>query len=218
MRFIVFALATWAVGFIVSLPAHAVSYTAFKIEIERLTSEVLFPGSGITAPEDELPTFSGQGTIVFKPVATDPFDIQSLFLSVTTLGTDASNAFGFGADTVHEFLYDETDITGVTALGFDGSGITGVLDFGGLPGKDSVSGDVVLQNLVLNFDTGRATGFCFSGDANPGTAECIRGGGTSTGIEAGLKSAVVPLPASLPLMFAGLVGLGVVVRFRKCQR
>ncbi len=195
----------WALG------SSAIQAATFKFEISRLTADQLFPGGGFSPPEDELPTFSGLGRISFASPADDPSRVMALSLRVETLGTDASNASGFGADTVHRFLYGETDITSV-ALAVAGSSLTGTLDFGGLAGKSSTNGEVVLQNLFLNFNTGRASGFCFSGSGAPGTAECVRGGGTSTGIEAQLDATVVPLPPAFALLLMPIAGLAMLSR------
>ncbi len=209
------AVVMTAVGAFCAVPSGAHAFSTFNIDIERFSFDDLFPGETFTVPDDELPTFSGFGTITFDPVATDPSDIVSLSLTIETLGTDASNEFGFGADTVHVFEYDETDIQNVTNLGFNGSSLTGSLDFVGLPGKDSTTGEVVLQSLVLDFDAALASGFCFSGGGEPGTAECIRGGGTSTGIEASLKTSVIPLPAPFALLLVPVIGLAALGRMRQ---
>lgn len=220
MRFIA-SLPALAISAIVSLgavPGHAAPHSIFRIEIERLTADQFSAGSGVLVPEDELATFSGHGLIRFSPSATTPGHVLSLSLSLATLGTDSSNESGIGAETIHRFLYDETDITGAIDLDTGGSALRGVLDFSGLPGKASQSGEVVLQDLLLDFDGGRATGFCFSGGGGPGTAECIRGGGTSTGIEAGVSSIVVPLPPAFALLALPLMVLLGLARFGRDGR
>ena len=71
--------------------------------------------------------------------------------------------------------------------------------------KLSNDGGVRLFETRLNFTSGVASGFCLSAASSQ---ECIFGGGSSTGIRAGLNNpAIVPLPWTLPLFGTALGGL-----------
>lgn len=74
------------------------------------------------------------------------------------------------------------------------------------------------DGLRLDFGAGRAYGFCFDasdGSEDDALAACIRGGGSSSGIEASLTAAPIPLPATLPLALGGLGALALRPRRRR---
>lgn len=145
-------------------------------------------------------TFTGRGSITFdadadlNATAITDFDFQ-LF----TQGSLDSK------DVTHQFNYNIADIVSSSQLVLLDSFFFGILM---LADNMSVVPSVSMQSLVLNFSTGMASGFCF--DA-VGSAECIKGGGTSTLLESNLMSAsVVSEPPALPVLAAaGLVFLGI---------
>ena len=172
--------------------AEAATYNIF---VERVTSPFSPPG----APEEEELTFSGSGTVTIDDAAGGPADIDALSLAVQTLaavdGAPAVLTFEFG-------LADVAATSGLDApLAPDLSGVVIELSEGG---KASTGGEAsFLDGLTLDFTQGLATAFCI-GEPD---VQCIRGGGSSSGLEAGLSAAIIPLPATLPLLLAGLGAL-----------
>lgn len=166
-------------------PVAASAVSLFDLNLER------------TSDDPEAPTFGGFGQIGFDSVADDPASISLFSLTLETMGTDAANS-----DTIQQFIYGNADIGSVIGLTDTGSGISGLLSLGP---KTSVSGEVQIggfgdQSLVLNFSDGTASAFCFRVDLGGDFAECVRGGGSSTGMDALLSAKPVPLPASLSMM------------------
>ena len=154
-----------------------------------------------TSADEEAPTFSGGGTITIDGPLLEPSDIDALSLSITTLGSLGDD------DVTYRFDYTEQDVTNVVGFA-DGSvpsDLMGLII--GLGSKSSQGGEVTIggfgDGLSLDFER-TAQGFCFD---SVGSAQCVRGGGTSTGIEANLSAAIIPLPASLPLALSALGGL-----------
>ena len=175
--------------------ASAATYT---ITLDRLAG--LAPG-----PEDEQPTFSGTGSVTFDEPVGGPAEIDALSLAVQTLSQvgdeDAVLSFEFGPGDV---LFAE-GLAGPLAPDLAGVVI-------GLGGKDSTGGEASLLSaggpaaLTLDFGAGQASAFCVGDSEN--LVQCIRGGGSSTGIEAELGAAVIPAPASLPMALTALGVLG----------
>ena len=181
--------------------AEAAPYNIF---IERVTSPFSPPG----APEEEELTFSGFGTVTIDEAASGLSALDALSLSIETLGA-------LGPDetpVVFRFDYGLDDVVSVSGL--DGgpvapdlSGV--VIDFASMAslGEEvQIGGFANSGALTLDFGAEVASGFCF-GIAEDGLAQCIRGGGSSSGLEAGLSAAIIPLPATLPLLLAGLGAL-----------
>ena len=184
------AVLALAAGGIVG-PAMAAT-TTYRIEIQRRSADA------------EAPTFSGRGRLAFETTADDfsvddPSEISQFALDVTTLGS-------FGEDDApvsFTFSYDLGDVVG--AGGIEPS--SDPRGFIQLAGKGSAGGEVSLDGLFLDLSADTASGFCFS---SAETAQCIRGGGTSTGIEADqfqVLLAPIPVPATLPLALTALGGL-----------
>lgn len=167
----------------------------------------------IQATENTAPgipgTFTGSGSITLETSpATAVGDIAAFRFDAFTEGSIGD---GPGTDVIHRFSYSLSDVETVD-LAANGSVLSGML---GLADKESVVPAVVLEGLSLNFSDGTAMGFCF--DA-VGGAQCIRGGGTSTGLEANLGSAfaVPEPPVPLAMLAAGLLTLGA-ARLRRRQ-
>ena len=193
----------WAAAMAAALAAGGAQAAIYEIDVTRLFLDA-------NAPEEEQPTFSGSGTVTIDPEVGGAGDIDALSLTIATLGTvypDDEEPF----DTVFEFVYGLEDV--VTATGLDGPvprDLAGVeIGLGSKGSEDggavSIGGSTV--SLLLDFGAGEASGFCF-GASEEILGECVRGGGSSTGITAGLSAAIIPLPATLPLMLGGLAGLG----------
>jgi hypothetical protein len=190
---------------LMALGAGAAGAVPYNILIERVTSPFSPPG----APEEEELTFSGAGTVDIVSGA-----IADLALSVQTLGEVNDS------DAVFTFIFDETDV--VRTVGLDAPlapDLSGVVI--GLVEKTSQGGEAEflgfgsdMEGLTLDFTSGVAAAFCvgFTGDD---LNQCVRGGGSSSGLEANLSAAVIPLPASLPLALTGLGGLALWRRARR---
>ena len=175
--------------------AEAATYT---VDITRTSPDG-------NAPEEEQRTFSGRGTL---SVGDDGSSLDALSLSIETLGSIGDEV---SAPTVFRFDYVLGDVVSVAGLGGgpvapDLSGV--VID---LASQSSTGGDVTIGGfansgaLTLDFTAGAATGFCFG--SSDVLAQCIRSGGGSSGLDAALSAAIVPLPATLPLMAAALGAL-----------
>lgn len=181
---IAFAAALFAM-----LPLWSTGANGAPISYTIEATETLGPG-----------TFAGRGSITFdadvdlNAVAITDFDFR-----LSTQGSlDSKNV-------THRFDYALADIISSAQLVLTESFFFGILT---LADKTSVVPAVSMQSLVLNFSTGMASGFCFD---SVGSAECIKGGGTSTSLESTLMSAsVVSEPPALPVLaVAGLVLLGI---------
>ena len=170
----------------------------YQIDVERLFLNEF-------DAEDEQLTFSGGGSVTIDASAGGQADIEALSLSVQTLaeidGEDAVLTFDFGLDDL------------VSASGLDGplsADLSGLVI--GLGDKASEGGEAVFLGtggpaaLTLDFGAGLASTFCV-GSSDDALVQCIRGGGSSSGLEAGLSAAVIPVPAALPLALTGLGGL-----------
>ena len=167
--------------------------TVFQLDIQR------------TSADEEAPTFSGRGRLAFETTADDfsvddPSEIGAFLLEVMTLGSLGED----GDPVVYTFAYDLGDVLSASGIEPSSDPIGSIA----LADKASQGGEVTLQGLFLDFGGDTAGGFCF--DAM-GSAQCVRGGGTSTGIEAdffqNLGSAPIPIPATLPLAATALGGL-----------
>lgn len=188
-----------------AMTAGAAGAVPFRIDLDRISTVP-------TSPEEEQPTFSGGGTLSMDGAG---LAVEALALRVETLGTFTPGLpdppfFGEPVPTVYEFAFGPEDVASVSGL--DGGAVAGDLD-GVSIAFDSVAnqggpGSVVLDGFGIDFGAGTAGAFCFSADEGAGFSECVRGGGSSTGIEAAAAAAVIPLPASLPLALAGLGALG----------
>lgn len=187
--------------------AGAAAAVPYEITIERLSLDEF-------GAQDEQLTFSGGGTVSIDPDASGIDAIDDLSLSVQTLA-DID-----GEDAVLTFTADETDL--VFAEGLDGPpapDLSGVVIGLGASGIESEGGEAAFLNvgspdaLTLNFGLGRAFAFCVGDQEN--LVQCIRGGGGSSGLEAGLEAAVIPLPATLPLALTALGGLAFGLRRRR---
>ncbi len=181
------AAATLALG---AVGAEAAT-TVFRLDIQR------------TSADEEAPTFSGRGRLAFETTADDvsvddPSDIAAFFLEVMTLGSFGDDA----APVVYTFAYGLGDVLSASGIEPSSDPIGSIA----LAGKASLGGEVVLDGLFLDFAGDTAGGFCFDAE---GSAQCIRGGGTSTGIEADFFQdlAPIPLPATLPLAATALGAL-----------
>ena len=190
-RIALLGAAVLALGAAVPRPAEAV--TVFDLEILR------------TSADEEAATFSGSGRLVFETTVDDfsvdsPSDIRAFSLEVMTLGSLGED----DAPVVYTFTYGLEDVLSASGIepSSDPNGSIALAD------KDSQGGEVVLGGLFLDFGGDSASGFCFSATS---MSQCIRGGGTSTGIEADffqeLGTAPIPLPATLPLALTALGGL-----------
>lgn len=168
-------------------PGDVQAATIFRLDLLR------------TSPGEEEPTVSGFGTLEIEPGATTPADVPAFELDVFALGLAA----GDGSPVTRLFRYGADDVVEIS--GFESlPPLMGVLR---LADRASEDGKVVLSGLRLDFAQGIAEGFCFA--ASEDNPSCIRGGGSSSNVEAALRVAPVPLPSSLPLAAAalGLLGL-----------
>lgn len=167
-------------------PAAASAITSARFEIAR------------TSPDPAAATFSGGGRVSFMDPADDPADIAGLSLAIETLG-GVYDAGGALTPKVFSFAWDAGDVVSVAGLAAEGAGLTGLMR---LAGKEAAGGGVFMSDLLLDFASGLASGFCFtSGEAGE---QCVFGGGSSTSVEARLSIAPVPAPAPLLLLLAGL--------------
>lgn len=189
------ALALGAAG-----AARAATYT---VAIDNLAVE-LAPEE---APGAVSGALSGGGAVTIDSAAGGPSGIDALSLSVRTLAQVGDTP------TVLSFRYGLGDVVFASGLGGplapDLSGVTI-----GLGDKASRGGEAVLLDtgsgaLILDFTAGVASAFCVG--LEPGV-QCVRDGGSSSGVEVGLSAAVVPLPAAWPLLAAALGGLGLLRR------
>lgn len=173
--------------------AHAVPY---EIVVGRIEDDP-------NAPSDEQLTLSGEGRL-----RIDGGVIADLSLSLRTLA-DVD-----GEDAVLTFELTEQDVA--VAGGLEGplapdlSGV--VIGFDGVEAQDGLA-SFLGGTTNLDFAAGRAAFFCV-GDQER-LAQCIRGGGGSSGLEGQLEAAVIPVPAGLPLLLSGLGGL---VAWRRLRR
>ena len=157
-------------------------------------------------PEEQQPTFSGSGTVSLDDAGTT---IEALSLSVQTLAEIG------GSPDVLTFSFGLGDVVATSGLGGPPApDLSGLVI--GLAETESEGGEAVLIDfgggaLTLDFGTGLASAFCV-GEPD---VQCIRGGGSSTGIEANLTAAVIPLPATLPLALTALGGLALWRRGRR---
>lgn len=187
------ALAALALG--LAAPEGAEAATVFRLDLLR------------TSPDEEARTFEGFGTLEIEAGAASPADVLAFELDVYALGSAA----GDGSPVTWFFRYGADEIEAVS--GFESlRPLSGVLL---LESRATAGGEVVLDGLRLDFARGLAEGFCFA--ASEGSPSCIRGGGSSSGVEAELRVAPIPLPASLPLAAAGLALLGL-LRARRAPR
>ena len=149
-------------------------------------------------PEDQQPTFSGSGTVIIDDAGTT---LEALSLGVETLAEVG------GEPDVLTFSFGLGDV--VATSGLDGPpapDLSGLVI--GLAGSASEGGEATLIDfgggaLTLDFGAGVASAFC----VGEPEVQCVRGGGSSTGIEATLSAAIIPLPATLPLALTALGGL-----------
>ena len=159
-------------------------------------------GAGDQQEDDEdRPTRSRAAVAVPPPTprgASTPEDLLAFELDVFALG-----AAGDGSPTTHLFRYGADEVVEVSGFG-SVRPLAGALR---LEDRASEGGEVVLSGLRLDFAQGIAEGFCFT--AAEDSPSCIRGGGTSSNVEAELRVSPILLPASLPLAAAalGLLGL-----------
>jgi hypothetical protein len=192
MRYVMTSL--WGVAVVVGLCWHATAEatTLFSIDISR------------TSADREAQTFSGSGLIHFESPANDVADIDFFSLEIQTIGSRFADPDL--VEVPRRFVFGLTDILSVDDLAA-GPALSGVILLGS---KVSQDGDVALgEGTRLDFTAGLASGFCF---AVVGDESCIFGGGSSTGIEAGLGSAIVPLPWASPLLVIALGVLALVAR------
>ena len=196
-----------------------------------ILASLVLPAMGAAAPipfridrtsaDPEAYTFSGTGTLEFASNATgptsDPADIGALSLRIATLGTVYPED-GVAIPTTHVFVFDAPDISAVTGLAAAaGGGLAGSIDFVGVFSEGG--GLVFMDSVTLDFDAGLASADCYY-SGSP-VAECILGGGSSSGVRAILSAGVVPvplpipLPAALPLLALSLGGLGLAFRPRR---
>ena len=152
-------------------------------------------------------TFGGSGSVTFDGPTSDPADISLLSLQISTLGT-VYDQDGVPTPATFDFVFDAADVTAVSGLAAVGGGLAGSISFAGSVSEDG--GLVAMDFFELDFDAGLASGFCFYGTDI--LAECITDGGSSSGVEAILSVAPVPLPASLPLFGLAIAGLGCLAR------
>ena len=152
-------------------------------------------------------TFMGKGSIIISASAeNNSITIMDFAFDVSVLGSipnDTNINNNLYKDAVHKFSYTESDIVSLRELQLAGSSLSGEMVFADKPSDLPA---VMLQNLILDFSAGMASGFCFD---TIGGAQCIRGGGTSTSLEANLRVAVVSGPPALPLFVIGLISLSV---------
>lgn len=199
--------ATWAGGLAALCLASTAAAVPFEVTVERL---LLDPFN----PEDEQLTFSGAGRVEIDPAGTGLAAIEDLALSLQTLA-DVD-----GADAVLTFSVDEGDLAFVDGLdGPPAPDLAGVVIGLGTGAIEAEGGGASFlpvggpAALVLDFAAGVASAFCVG--EQEGGVQCIRGGGSSSGLEGGLTAAVIPLPASLPLALTALGGLAAWRRLRR---
>ena len=199
--FAIATLAALAFFGVADAPAATVTPT-YKISISRISQD------------PTAPTFSGSGIIRFGGLAPGIGDISFLSLDIFTLGTLSDGIDLMPA--VHHFNYGLGDILDVMDLIAEGRSLTGILQFGLMAASKTGAvtiGCAGFGGLLIDFTAGVADGFCFS--SLVAAAECIRGGGTSAGIEARVATAIVAFPNSLPLLCIAVLALGYMARRRR---
>jgi hypothetical protein len=159
--------------------------------------------------------FSGRGFVAFDGTVSGPGDIDALSVRVASQGTvsydDGMGGFLPAQPVTHVFAFGPGDVAAVSGLALTaGGGLAGSISFSAAVSENDL---ITLDGFSLDFDTGRASGFCFYNDV---LSECVAGGGSSSGVDGRIVApAPIPAPAALPLLavvLGGFFGLG---RFRQ---
>jgi hypothetical protein len=152
-------------------------------------------------------TFEGRGALVLgASPSSDRMDVVEFEFELFTQGSVLEDQTT--RDVEHRFSYQRDDILAVSELAAAGDRLVGALQLRSKPsstGAVQIGGFGDSDGLRLDFTQGIAQGFCF--DAIGG-AQCVRGGGSSTDLEAALRSAAVPEPAPAALLGLALAALG----------
>ena len=162
--------------------------------------------------------FSGRGVVSFDGAVGGPGDIDALFVRVASQGTvsydDGMGGYLPSQPVTHVFVFGPGDVVAVSGLAMttDG-GLAGSISFSTAVSENDL---ITLSDFSLDFDTGRASGFCYYNDI---LSECVVGGGTSSGVDGRIVApAPVPAPAALPLLAVALGGLGGLGRLARRSR